>query len=135
MTHPFRTRRLTLLVASTAIAAGGVLVPTTAFAATPATPPTVVADVADDGARVLDGGQQWQCVAAPCEPPGGATDRWDHDRWDHDKWGHQDKWDRPGTWGEHPPGRNDSDRVRVPDGESQWQCFAAPCEPPSGARP
>ncbi|CAM5266970.1 hypothetical protein [Streptomyces avidinii] len=126
MTRPFRTRRITLFAVSTAIAAGGVLIPTTAFAATPATPHTVVADVTDDGVRVPDGGQQWQCFAAPCDPPGGAADKGDHDRWGHDKRDH-DKWDRPGKWGEHPPGR-------IRDGKPQWVCVVAPCEPPGGAR-
>lgn len=51
MTRPFRIRRLALLTASTAVVAGGVLVPTTAFAATPATPHAVAQDSADDGNR------------------------------------------------------------------------------------
>ncbi|MFI7356530.1 hypothetical protein ACIBTP_21615 [Streptomyces avidinii] len=128
MTRPFRTRRITLFAVSTAIAAGGVLIPTTAFAATPATPHTAVADVADDGVRVLDGGQQWQCFAAPCDPPGGATDKGDRDRWDHDDKGDHGKGDRPGKRGEHRPGR-------IPEGKQKWVCVIAPCERPGGARP
>ncbi|MEV7561447.1 hypothetical protein [Streptomyces sp. NPDC089795] len=128
MTHPFRPRRLALLVASTAIAAGGVLVPTTAFAAIPAAPHTVVAVGADGGVRVPDGGQQWQCFAAPCEPPGGtAPEKGHHDEGDHHgKWDH-DKRDRHDKRGDHRPGRHD-------EGGQQWQCFAAPCEPPNGTR-
>ncbi|MFJ7589126.1 hypothetical protein ACIQZO_17445 [Streptomyces sp. NPDC097617] len=95
MTLHLRTRRLALLVASTAVAAGGVLVPTTAFAATPAAP------------HVVDGGQPWQCFAAPCETPGGRHDgKWDHhdkknhhDKWNgHDKWNHHDKKDHRDKW-------------------------------------
>ncbi|MGW7333626.1 hypothetical protein ACWGIU_34495 [Streptomyces sp. NPDC054840] len=133
MTHSFRPRRLALLVASTAIAAGGVLVPTTAFATTTAAPQRGVADVAD-GVHVPDRGQQWQCIAAPCEPPGGSTPEEDHHDGGnhHDKWGHgkgndHGKGGRHDKWGDHRPGRHD-------DGGQQWQCFAAPCEPPSGDR-
>ncbi|WP_329105226.1 hypothetical protein [Streptomyces sp. NBC_01439] len=126
MTHPIRPRprprsqprprRLALLVASTAIAAGGVLVPTSAFATTPTAPHGVVADATDGGVHVPGGGQQWQCFAAPCEPPGNTVPEADpHEGWD-------------------PYGTGDVG-VRVPDGEPQWQYFAAPCGPPSGARP
>ncbi|WP_327734098.1 hypothetical protein OG749_09605 [Streptomyces nojiriensis] len=140
MTHPFRPRRLALLVASTAVAAGGVLVPTTAFAATPAAPHTVVADGTGDGVHLPDGGQQWQCFAAPCEPPGGTgpePDRHDerdhHGKWGDDKWDRYGRWD-PDKWGGHLPGGNGDDGVHVPDGKPQWQCFAAPCEPPVAVR-
>ncbi|MFB6578385.1 hypothetical protein ACFCYC_13290 [Streptomyces sp. NPDC056402] len=67
-----RPRRRALLVASTAIDAGGVLVPTTAFAATPTAPPGIAADGTDGGVHVPAGGQQWQCFAAPRGPPDGA---------------------------------------------------------------
>ncbi|MEY2225679.1 hypothetical protein [Streptomyces sp. BF23-19] len=100
MTQLLRTRRLALLVASTAVAAGGVLVPTTAFAATPTAAP-----------HAVDGGQQWQCFAAPCEAPGrDHHDKWDHhDKRDHhDKWKHHDgkghhhdKWNRHDKWDHH----------------------------------
>ncbi|MFD0124779.1 hypothetical protein [Streptomyces virginiae] len=88
MTQLLRTRRLALLVASTAVAAGGVLVPSTAFAATPTAAP-----------HAVDGGQQWQCFAAPCEAPGGGH----HDKWDHhDKWKHHDgKGHRHDKWKHH----------------------------------
>ncbi|WP_327386965.1 MULTISPECIES: hypothetical protein [unclassified Streptomyces] len=139
MTHHIRPRprprRLALLVASTAIAAGGVLVPTTAFAATSTAPHGVVADGTDGGVHVPDGRQQWQCFAAPCEPPGHTGPETDpHDAWDpYGPWRHG-PWDRHDERGEHRPGRNGGDGVHVPDGKPQWQCFAAPCEPPSGAR-
>ncbi|MBT2480828.1 hypothetical protein [Streptomyces sp. ISL-94] len=127
MTHPFRTRRFVLFAASTAMAAGGVLVPTTAFAATPATPHTVTADGdAGSKANVVDrpgkggdgkrgnkhpgkGGSPdrvippdsgtWQCVTAPCGPPGGGEF----------------------TTQEH-----------VTTNPGTWQCVAAPCGPPGG---
>ncbi|MFG2229595.1 hypothetical protein ACGFNX_06185 [Streptomyces sp. NPDC048723] len=132
MTHPFRTRRLALLVASTAIAAGGVLVPTTAFAATPTAAHQVMADGADGGVHVTDGGRQWQCFAAPCEPPGSTGPETDgHGEWDHHGKGGHDKGNRHDK---HRPGRNGDGGVHVPEGKPQWQCFAAPCEPPTGAR-
>ncbi|WKD36113.1 hypothetical protein [Streptomyces xanthophaeus] len=141
MTLPLRPRRLALLVASTAIAAGGALLPTTAFAAAPAAPHQAVADGTGGGVHVPDRGQTWQCFAAPCEPPGstgwetGGHDKWDHhDKPGHDKWDHRDKWDRHDKKGHDRPGRNDGGGVHVPEGEQQWQCFAAPCEPPTGAR-
>ncbi|MFF5486802.1 hypothetical protein ACFY7Y_13095 [Streptomyces virginiae] len=130
MTQLLRTRRLALLVASTAIAAGGVLVPTTAFAATPTAPHQVMADGTDGKVLVPDGRQQWQCFAAPCEPPGGTEPGTDH----HDTWDHPDTWDRHDKKGEHRPGRHDGVGVHVPDGDQQWQCFAAPCETPTGTR-
>ncbi|MGZ9929308.1 hypothetical protein ACXNSR_05385 [Streptomyces sp. NC-S4] len=132
MTHHIRPRprprRLALLVASTAIAAGGVLVPTTAFAATPTAPRTVVADGTDDGVHVPDGKPQWQCFAAPCEPPGGTGPETEpYDEWGpYGPWGHDE-------WGGYRPGRHGDDGVRIPDGKPQWQCFAAPCEPPGAA--
>ncbi|PWK69355.1 hypothetical protein BCL76_10671 [Streptomyces sp. CG 926] len=133
MTRLFRPRRLALLVASTAIAAGGVLVPTTAFAATPASPHTIVADGSDGGVHVPDKGQQWQCFAAPCEAPGGTTPEEDHhDKRDHDKRDHRDRRDRHDKRDDHRPGRHDEGGVHVPNGEQQWQCFAAPCGPPGG---
>ncbi|MFE5554943.1 hypothetical protein [Streptomyces sp. NPDC056544] len=67
-----RPRRRALLVASTAIDAGGVLVPTTAFAATPTAPPGIAADGTDGGVHLPAGGQQGQCFAAPRGPPDGA---------------------------------------------------------------
>ncbi|MFB6563552.1 hypothetical protein ACFCYH_32485 [Streptomyces sp. NPDC056400] len=48
------------------------LVPTTAFAATPTAPPGIAADGTDGGVHVPAGGQQGQCFAAPRGPPDGA---------------------------------------------------------------
>ncbi|MFJ7777325.1 hypothetical protein [Streptomyces yangpuensis] len=124
MTHPLRTRRLALFAATTALAAGAVLVPTTAFAAPQAAPHTVVAEKDAPGGnhhgtwqkdgtwgkkRPGKGGSndgkhhpkepQWQCVKAPCGPPGkGGSDHGKH----------------------HPE-------------EPQWQCITAPCGPPPRA--
>lgn len=122
MTHPLRPRRLALFAATTALAAGAVLVPTTAFAAPQAVPHDVVAEKdapggnrhgawQKDGARGKErpgkGGSndgkhrpkepQWQCITAPCGPPGKAGS-------DH---------------GKHRPKE-----------EPQWQCVTAPCGPP-----
>ncbi|MFD5616917.1 hypothetical protein [Streptomyces yangpuensis] len=121
MTHPRRLRRPALFAVATALAAGAVLVPTTAFAAPQAAPHAVVAEKdapgwnhhgtgQKDGAwgkeRPGKGGSkdgkhhpkepQWQCITAPCGPPakGGS--------------GH----------GGHRPK------------EPQWQCITAPCGPP-----
>ncbi|MET9569155.1 hypothetical protein ACFYNW_20710 [Streptomyces virginiae] len=134
MTHTVRTRRLALFAATTALAAGAVLVPTTSFAAAPATAHAVVADRHEDrpgkdhhgtwkkdgawgkkrpGKGGSDGGAhtpknpQWQCITAPCGPPGS-----------------------PGKGSDHGP--------HVPK-EPKWQCVKAPCGPPDstggGGRP
>uniref|UniRef100_A0AAU2JWN5 Uncharacterized protein n=1 Tax=Streptomyces sp. NBC_00049 TaxID=2903617 RepID=A0AAU2JWN5_9ACTN len=68
MTHPLRTRRAALLAASAAMAAGAVLVPTNALAATPATAHTAVTDNGDRDPRAL---------ADPGDPgdPGDSGDR------------------------------------------------------------
>ncbi|MDX6759986.1 hypothetical protein SIN09_11160 [Streptomyces sp. F8] len=118
MTHPVRTRRLALFAAATAMAAGAVLVPTTAFAAPQAAPHAVVADKdapggshhgtwgkkrpgpgkgggSNDG-RHRPKEPQWQCVTAPCGPPG----------------------------------KGGSDHGRHRPKEPQWQCVTAPCGPP-----
>lgn len=36
----------------------------------------------------------------------------------------------PADRGRHHDGSDDG--IRVPHGKPQWQCFAAPCEPPTG---
>ncbi|WP_030759273.1 hypothetical protein [Streptomyces sp. NRRL F-2664] len=129
MTHTVRTRRLAHFAAATAMAAGAVLVPTAAFAATPAA--AAHAAVTDRGGPGKDhrdswkkggawdkkrpgagGGKggtndaghqpeepQWQCITAPCGPPGKGGP-------DHGK--------------HHPK-------------EPQWQCVKAPCGPPRAA--
>ncbi|KOU36088.1 hypothetical protein [Streptomyces sp. WM6368] len=131
MTRPLRIRRLALLTASTAIVAGGVLVPTTAFAATPTTTHAVAGDTADGSAD--DGSNRFNLMWIG--PPGGGSlfERF------------------PGTSppeGEPPaeeappgdlaniPGTSDSPfftRPGHPHMKPQWQCFAAPCEPPSAS--
>ncbi|MFC9293452.1 hypothetical protein ACFTWH_04355 [Streptomyces sp. NPDC057011] len=96
MPRTLKTTRFALLAASTAAAAGAVLSPVGAFAAAPATHAALAADgsAADS---VFGGGpsaqqqpkpkplwapgqwwkhgRQWQCFAAPCDPPGSAADR------------------------------------------------------------
>ncbi|MFJ3974331.1 hypothetical protein [Streptomyces sp. NPDC090021] len=121
MTPTRRMRRPALFAAVTALAAGAVLVPTTAFAAPQAAPHAVVAEKGAPGGkshgtwqkdgpwgrkRPGEGGSndgkhhpeesRWQCVTAPCGPPG--KDGSDH--------------------GKHRPK------------EPRWQCVTAPCGPP-----
>ncbi|WP_328924340.1 hypothetical protein OG429_06570 [Streptomyces sp. NBC_00190] len=128
MTHPFRKRRLALLAASTAIAAGGVLVPTTAFAATPATPHTIVADGSD-------GDNSTKSNLLLVQPPGSeGTIKVNPDQ-DQPTKGQPGK-DRSGQWGKwgkkHPgKGGSSDDRIIVTPGKpTQWQCIVAPCGPP-----
>lgn len=127
MIRTVRTRRLALFAATTAVAAGALLVPTTSFAATPAGPHAAAADDGDRGGSRKDhrgqwkkdgtwgkkrpgkGGSDggvhtpknpdWQCITAPCGPP--------------DKGGPKH--------GKHRPE------------QPQWQCITAPCGPPGSA--
>ena len=124
MTHPFRTRRLALFAASTAVAAGAVLVPTTSFAATPAASHVVVAESDGDDANksnlllVVPPGSEGTIKIAPGED--------------------QPAKNRPGNWGsgksgkKHPgKGGSSDDRIVVTPGKpAQWQCIVAPCGPP-----
>ncbi|MEU6311572.1 hypothetical protein [Streptomyces sp. NPDC047014] len=123
MTLTVRPRRLALLAVSTAFAAGGVLVPTTAFAA-PASPHTVVANGHQDRSHD-DHSDKWDHDKRDKWSKGehGKWDKDSHGKWDHDKWDHgkHDKWDHDhGNKAKHKP--------------SEWQCFAAPCVPPSWHR-
>lgn len=113
MTHPFPTRRVALLTVSAALAAGSALVPATAFAATPAAPPTARADRGDgDNANLLY-----------LAPPGAGS-----------IFGHRPQGDPP--TGEPPVGREDAHGtpddpgVFIPPRTPQWRCVAAPCGPP-----
>ncbi|MFE9631002.1 hypothetical protein [Streptomyces sp. NPDC006463] len=119
MTHPFRTRRLALFAASTAVAAGAVLVPTTSFAATPAASHVVVAESDGDDANKSN--------LLLVVPPGSeGTIKVDPDHGQPAK--HQ-----PGKWGKKRPGKGGSsdDRIVVTPGKpAQWQCIVAPCGPP-----
>ncbi|WP_405787832.1 hypothetical protein OG753_07940 [Streptomyces sp. NBC_00029] len=124
MTRPFRIRRLALLTASTAVVAGGVLVPTTAFAATPATPHAVAQDSADDGNR---SNLMW------IGPPGSGSlfDRSPGSGVPDSESPAEEA--PPGDFA-NIPGESDSPfftRPGHPHWKPQWQCFAAPCEPPS----
>ncbi|MEC4570959.1 hypothetical protein [Streptomyces virginiae] len=104
MTHTARTRRLALFAATTAVAAGALLVPTTSFAATPATPHAVVAD--GDG----------RIKADPQEGRPGT--------------GHHDTWKKDGARGGKRPGKGGSDGGAHVPKEPKWQCVKAPCGPP-----
>ncbi|THA82785.1 hypothetical protein [Streptomyces sp. A0592] len=108
MTHPFRTRRLALFAATSALAAGAVLVPTTAFAAAPAAPHAVLAD-GGGGDRSDDS------TLMRTSPSGDGRIKISPDR--------------AGS-GKHRPGKGGSDGgVHVPK-NPEWQCIAAPCGPP-----
>ncbi|MFE5723196.1 hypothetical protein [Streptomyces erythrochromogenes] len=107
MTHPFRTRRLALFAATSALAAGAVLVPTTAFAATPAAPHAVLTD-GGSGSRSGDG----RIKIGPDE------DRSDKHRQGK---GSDGKWKKGDKWGKKHP--------HVPK-KPEWQCITAPCGPP-----
>uniref|UniRef100_A0AAU2JIV1 Uncharacterized protein n=1 Tax=Streptomyces sp. NBC_00049 TaxID=2903617 RepID=A0AAU2JIV1_9ACTN len=120
MTHRFRTRRIVLFAASTAIAAGGVLVPSTAFAATPAAPHTVVADTGD----AADGSKSNLLLVVPAGSEGTIRIAPDDD---------QPVKIRPGKWGKKRPGKGgpvDDKIVIHPGNPGQWQCITAPCGPP-----
>ncbi|MGW0393968.1 hypothetical protein ACWDYJ_24370 [Streptomyces sp. NPDC003042] len=121
MTHPFRTRRLALFAASTAIAAGGVLVPTTAFAATPGTPHTVVAD--GEGG---DSGTKSTLLLFPDGPGNRVIVIPDEDGSNKDRPGKWGDW----KWGDKRPGKGGSPDVVAPGPGSPWQCVTAPCGPP-----
>ena len=105
MTHIVRTRRLALFAAATAVAAGALLVPTTSFAATRATPHAVVADGGDGRIK-----------AVPQEGRPGK--------------GHHDTWKKDGAWGGKRPGKGGSDGGAHVPKEPKWQCVKAPCGPP-----
>ncbi|MEV0411247.1 hypothetical protein AB0I68_10690 [Streptomyces sp. NPDC050448] len=127
MTHPFRTRHFLVFAASTAAAAGAVLLPTGAFAATPATPHTVVAESRpgnpgqNDNSSLLwvvpEGSDEGRIIVLP-----DAKDV-------HDNTGHS----KPGQGKIHPGkgDRHDSTGVQAPGKSYEWECVAAPCGPPS----
>ncbi|MFD0264975.1 hypothetical protein ACFVGY_00040 [Streptomyces sp. NPDC127106] len=112
-----------MFAASTAIAAGGVLVPGTAFAAAPAAPHavTVGSDDISDGNKstLLFLGKPDNTIrTAPYE--------------DLHKGGTGKKGD--GGWGKNRPGKGGSAEdtgVKVPE-KMEWQCVRAPCGPPDG---
>ncbi|MFJ7157283.1 hypothetical protein ACIQUQ_20335 [Streptomyces sp. NPDC101118] len=119
MTRPFRPHRFVLFAASTAIAAGGVLVPATAFAATPSTSHTVVTDAGDDNKSTLFlRTNEKQIVIDPGDGSG------TH----HDGGKKHDGKKHPGKKGKRP---HKPDRIHVPE-NPEWQCITAPCGPPPG---
>ncbi|MGW7435111.1 hypothetical protein [Streptomyces sp. NPDC054849] len=109
MPHPVRTRRLALFAATTAMAAGAVLVPTAAFAAAPAAPHAAVADRRD------------------ADADGHSTSPWTENRPGERGDG---KGRKNGKWGGKRPGKGGSHGgAHVPE-KPQWQCITAPCGPP-----
>ncbi|MEU3314806.1 hypothetical protein ABZ716_01725 [Streptomyces sp. NPDC006687] len=107
--QPFWTRRLFVFAASTVIAAGSALLNVAAFAAVHGTP------------HVAAGGQQWQCITAPCNPPDGAG--------------------KDGPPGSVPSG-HEWQCIKAPCGPPDggrphhvWECFVAPCTPPDEGFP
>ncbi|MGW6984694.1 hypothetical protein ACWGE1_35460 [Streptomyces sp. NPDC054932] len=150
MTRPFRIRRLALLTASTAVVAGGALVPTAAFAATPTAPHAVVGDSADDGNKsnlmwIAPPGSGSLFERSPEEslpdgeppaeevPPETLPDDVLPDG--------DDSGDYANIPGEPDsgsgiligtPGPGDPPLLGTgnPDGKPQWQCVAAPCGSP-----
>ncbi|MFE6906197.1 hypothetical protein [Streptomyces erythrochromogenes] len=120
MTHPFRTRRLALFAATSALAAGAVLVPTGAFAATPAAAAPYTAPVDDGkGDRGGDSTLLWT------SPSGDGRIKIGPDKDRSAKHrpgkGSDDEWKKGDKWGKKHP--------HVPK-DPEWQCIAAPCGPP-----
>ncbi|MGW5345272.1 hypothetical protein [Streptomyces sp. HUAS TT3] len=127
MTHRFRTKRLVLLAASATMVAGGALVPTTAFAATPATSHTVALpgdDIGDGNKSTLlflgEPDHAIRIVPYKDAPgKGGAGKKSD------------------GKWGKKHPGKggpSEDTGVKTPKG-TDWQCITAPCGPPDSVHP
>ncbi|WP_455359921.1 hypothetical protein [Streptomyces sp. SYSU K21746] len=131
MTHHFRTRRFLVFAASTAVAAGGVLLPTGAFAAAPATPatPHVVAADSDDSSSTNlfhpVGEGDTRIVVKPDGKPGKGSPGKGNGKGSHGK--------GKGSHGKR--GSDDGKVVVAPDKPDKpvWVCVTAPCEPPSGA--
>ncbi|MFG2336317.1 hypothetical protein [Streptomyces yangpuensis] len=128
MTHPFRTHRLALFATTAAMAAGAVLVPTTAFAATATAAPHAV--VADSGSsdRSSDSTLLWTSPRGDGRiKVGPGKDRPD----DHRRYKEGDStWKKGDKWGKKRPGKGGSDdRVHVPK-NPEWRCITAPCGPP-----
>ncbi|WP_030204597.1 hypothetical protein [Streptomyces sp. NRRL S-87] len=109
MTRPFRPHRLVLFAASTAMAAGGVLVPATAFAATPATAHAVVKGGAVDGAGSSS------TLEHRAEPGAPGTIRIDPGKGD-------------GPLKKHRPHKGEGGKKHHT--EPEWVCITAPCGPP-----
>nr|WSW63544.1 hypothetical protein OG513_36000 [Streptomyces sp. NBC_00998] len=129
MTHPFRMRRMFVFAASTAAAAGAVLLPTGAFAATAATPHTVEAQGepgpdpahSDSNSTLLlivpEDSDDGKIVVKPDAQDG--QGKGDAVKPDLGKL-------RPGKTDRH-----ENTGVTNPYREPVWICVAAPCGPPS----
>ncbi|MEV6679205.1 hypothetical protein AB0N09_20495 [Streptomyces erythrochromogenes] len=123
MTHPFRTRRLALFAATSALAAGAVLVPTSAFAATPAAPHASLAD-GGSGDRGADSTLLWTAPSGDGRikiGPGKDRSAKHRPGKGSDGKGSDDEWKKGDKGGKKHP--------HVPK-SPQWQCTTAPCGPP-----
>ncbi|MFG2986553.1 hypothetical protein ACGFYQ_35825 [Streptomyces sp. NPDC048258] len=137
MTHPFRKPRFLMLAASTAVVAGGVLVPTGAFAAVPTAPHAVVAD--DSVAATDDqGGTDNKSTLLLIVRDGDGNIRIGPGQ------GKDDSGDqvnpigqggpRIGEKNRHKGGPGSDTRVKQPKSDS-WVCITAPCGPEDKAAP
>lgn len=132
MTQPFRTRQFLVFAASTAAAAGAVLLPTGAFAATPATTHTVVADSGPgnpghNGSTLLlvvpEGSDDGRIIVKPEAHDGQGKDQ----SQGPGKHG-------PGKGNPGKSGGTDGGGVLDPPRDPIWICVAAPCGPPPQAQ-
>ncbi|MFF1337592.1 hypothetical protein ACFVYT_06680 [Streptomyces sp. NPDC058290] len=136
MTHPFRMRRMFVFAASTAAAAGAVLLPTGAFAATPATAHTVVSDgdIGSPGARLPNDEPHVSnllLITPKDSDEGRIIVKPDTTQ---DGQGQGDVVKRgPGKVRPGKNDHNDDTGVTIPEGERVWICVTAPCGPPSHA--
>ncbi|MFE7094492.1 hypothetical protein [Streptomyces erythrochromogenes] len=123
MTHPVRTRRLALFAATSALAAGVVLVPTAAFAAPPAAAPHTAP--ADDGKgdRAGDSTLLWTA------PSGDGRIKIGPGK-DRPGKGSDGAWKKGDKWGHKRPGKGGSDGGAHVPKNPEWQCITAPCGPP-----
>ncbi|MDX3534580.1 hypothetical protein PV721_09395 [Streptomyces sp. MB09-01] len=131
MTHLFRTPRFLMLAASTAVAVGGVLTPTGAFAVTPAAPLAAVAHdrvMAPDDQGDTDGKGNHRLIGRAQESLFGSDQ------------GKDDSPDKFHTIGRGGPllgsgkDRGDADTgtgiLIDPPRRHTWACIAAPCDDP-----
>ncbi|KOY54222.1 hypothetical protein [Streptomyces sp. XY332] len=134
MKHPFRTRHFLVFAASTAAAAGAVLLPTGAFAATEATPHTVVAESKpatpeqDRNSTLLlvvpEDGDEGRIIVKPDVEDATAN---------LNERVFEGRDDDPGA-ASGKSHRNDDTRVKLPRKEPVWICVTAPCGPPPQAK-
>ncbi|MEV6651043.1 hypothetical protein [Streptomyces sp. NPDC051219] len=133
MTHPFRTRRFLVFAASSAVVAGGVLLPTGAFAAAPTAPYVVAADNdhgnPDDSANLI--GKADNPIGVKPDDRANLIGKAENPIVvKPDGKGGQGKGPGkgPGKGGPGKGGRTDGEVVVAPD-DPVWVCVAAPCGP------